>query len=211
MCLNSAFRGQWLPGDVTTVWHHLYPTHSSADAEQENSSQAAHNTGGRSLRPQGTRLLSARLLDLHSNTELQLFVRDLNDYLIVLQVRVVILADRPLEDVFILDGDHGHDESHILMDDLGLKRVRAPTVFPAKPVFHVGCVLQVVKRWLLSWLRLSAVGDSSLKHTSDSVLHFCSSLHVRQYITDWSTAINPLDLILDWINSCVDTWVALYL
>lgn len=59
---------------------------------------------------------------------------------------MVILADRPLEDVFILDGDHGHDESHILMDDLGLKRVRALTVFPAKPVFHVGCVLKVVKR-----------------------------------------------------------------
>lgn len=39
---------------------------------------------------------------------------------------MVILADHPLEDIFIQDqGDHGHDESHILMDDLGLKRVRA--------------------------------------------------------------------------------------
>lgn len=85
------------------------------------------------------------MLNLHSNTKLPLFVQDFNDYLIMLQVRVVILADRPLEDVFILDGDLGHDESHILMDDLGLKRVRAPNVFPAKPVFHVGCVLQVVK------------------------------------------------------------------
>ena len=159
LCLNSAFRGQWLPGDVSTVWHHLYPTHSSADAEQENSSQAAHNTGGRSLWPQGKQLLSAHMLNLHSNTKLPLFVQDFNDYLIMLQVRVVILADRPLEDVFILDGDLGHDESHILMDDLGLKRVRAPNVFPAKPVFHVGCVLQVIKHWLLSWLRLSAVGD----------------------------------------------------
>lgn len=44
----------------------------------------------------------------------------------LLQVRVVLLADHPLEEVFVLgDGDHGHDESHILMDDLGLKRVRA--------------------------------------------------------------------------------------
>ena len=41
------------------------------------------------------------------------------------QVRVVLLADHPLEDLFVHDGDHGHDESHILMDDLGLKRVRA--------------------------------------------------------------------------------------
>ncbi len=49
-------------------------------------------------------------------------------YLILFQVRVVILADRPLEDIFVHDGDHGHDESHILMDDLGLKRVRALTL-----------------------------------------------------------------------------------
>ncbi|CAG13203.1 unnamed protein product [Tetraodon nigroviridis] len=43
------------------------------------------------------------------------------------KVRVVILADHPLEDIFIQDqGDPGHDESHVLMDDLGLKRVRAP-------------------------------------------------------------------------------------
>ncbi|KAM8737733.1 AFG1 like ATPase a [Acanthopagrus schlegelii] len=44
------------------------------------------------------------------------------------KVRVVILADRPLEDVFILDGDLGHDESHILMDDLGLKRDEASSL-----------------------------------------------------------------------------------
>lgn len=43
-----------------------------------------------------------------------------------LQVRVVILADHPLEDLFPHDGDFSHDESHILMDDLGLKRVRTP-------------------------------------------------------------------------------------
>lgn len=48
-----------------------------------------------------------------------------------LQVRVVILADHPLEDIFIHDGDYGHDESHILMDDLGLKRVKTPAPFAA--------------------------------------------------------------------------------
>lgn len=58
---------------------------------------------------------------------------------------MVILADHPLEDIFVHDGDHGHDESHILMDDLGLKRVGAHTLFMAKPVCHVGCVLSVVK------------------------------------------------------------------
>lgn len=42
-----------------------------------------------------------------------------------IQVRVVILADEPLDDIFVHDLDHSHDESHILMDDLGLKRVRA--------------------------------------------------------------------------------------
>lgn len=42
---------------------------------------------------------------------------------------MVILADHPLEDIFIQDQeDHAHDESHILMDDLGLKRVRAQIV-----------------------------------------------------------------------------------
>ncbi|KAF3845575.1 hypothetical protein F7725_008738 [Dissostichus mawsoni] len=38
------------------------------------------------------------------------------------KVRVVILADHPLEELFVLDGEHGHDESNILMDDLGLQR-----------------------------------------------------------------------------------------
>ncbi|XP_077587441.1 AFG1 like ATPase a isoform X1 [Stigmatopora nigra] len=41
------------------------------------------------------------------------------------KVRMVILADHPLEEVFVLEGDHSHDESHILMDDLGLKRDEA--------------------------------------------------------------------------------------
>uniref|UniRef100_H2SHF6 AFG1 like ATPase a n=1 Tax=Takifugu rubripes TaxID=31033 RepID=H2SHF6_TAKRU len=45
------------------------------------------------------------------------------------KVRVVILADHPLEDIFIQDQeDHGHDESHILMDDLGLKRDEASSL-----------------------------------------------------------------------------------
>ncbi|XP_077416267.1 AFG1 like ATPase a isoform X3 [Vanacampus margaritifer] len=44
------------------------------------------------------------------------------------KVRVVILADHPLEEVFVLEGDHGHDESHILMDDLGLKREEASSL-----------------------------------------------------------------------------------
>lgn len=39
---------------------------------------------------------------------------------------MVIVADHPLDDIFVHNGEHGHDESHILMDDLGLKRVRAP-------------------------------------------------------------------------------------
>lgn len=50
---------------------------------------------------------------------------------------MVILADHPLEDIFIQDqGDHGHDESHILMDDLGLKRVRAQIAFCMKLVVY---------------------------------------------------------------------------
>ncbi|XP_061599896.1 AFG1 like ATPase a [Cololabis saira] len=44
------------------------------------------------------------------------------------KVRVVVLADQPLEDVFLLDGDHGHDEGHMLMDDLGLKREEASSL-----------------------------------------------------------------------------------
>ncbi|XP_039993718.1 AFG1 like ATPase a isoform X2 [Xiphias gladius] len=44
------------------------------------------------------------------------------------KVRVVILADHPLEDIFVHNGDHGHDESHILMDDLGLKREEASSL-----------------------------------------------------------------------------------
>lgn len=59
------------------------------------------------------------------------------------QVRVVILADHPLEDIFNQDqGDHGHEESHVLMDDLGLKRARALT-FLAAPI---SCISSSVVR-----------------------------------------------------------------
>ncbi|KAK9534058.1 hypothetical protein VZT92_009133 [Zoarces viviparus] len=44
------------------------------------------------------------------------------------KVRVVILADHPLDDIFVHHGEHGHDESHILMDDLGLKRDEASSL-----------------------------------------------------------------------------------
>ncbi|XP_034004883.1 AFG1 like ATPase a [Trematomus bernacchii] len=44
------------------------------------------------------------------------------------KVRVVILADHPLEELFVLDGEHGHDESNILMDDLGLQRDEASSL-----------------------------------------------------------------------------------
>lgn len=53
-------------------------------------------------------------------------VRHWLDNCVSLKVRVVIVADHPLDDIFVHNGEHGHDESHILMDDLGLKRVRAP-------------------------------------------------------------------------------------
>ncbi|KAK5887008.1 hypothetical protein CesoFtcFv8_017985 [Champsocephalus esox] len=44
------------------------------------------------------------------------------------KVRVVLLADRPLEELFVLDGEHGQDESNILMDDLGLRRDEASSL-----------------------------------------------------------------------------------
>ncbi|XP_061896760.1 AFG1-like ATPase isoform X1 [Entelurus aequoreus] len=44
------------------------------------------------------------------------------------KVRVVLLAQHPLEELFVHDGDHHHDESHILMDDLGLKREEASSL-----------------------------------------------------------------------------------
>ncbi|KAG7227753.1 hypothetical protein CRUP_001024, partial [Coryphaenoides rupestris] len=38
------------------------------------------------------------------------------------KVRVVLMADHPLEDIFVHGDDHDHHDSHVLMDDLGLKR-----------------------------------------------------------------------------------------
>ncbi|XP_040056200.2 AFG1 like ATPase a isoform X1 [Gasterosteus aculeatus] len=113
----SAVRGQRLPGDVEAVRHRLYSTHSSADAEQENSGQASHNTRGRPLRPQGKPPLFTAAL-----------VRHWLDNCVSLKVRVVIVADHPLDDIFVHNGEHGHDESHILMDDLGLKRDEASSL-----------------------------------------------------------------------------------
>lgn len=68
----------------------------------------------------------------------------------MVQVRVVILADHPLEDIFIHDGDHGHDESHVLMDDLGLKRVRAIALFPALTQFEM---LGVYLKWWIVMIK----------------------------------------------------------
>lgn len=42
----------------------------------------------------------------------------------VLQVRVVLQAEVPLEELFVNEGYHDDDERNILIDDLGLKRVR---------------------------------------------------------------------------------------
>lgn len=52
---------------------------------------------------------------------------------------MVILADHPLDDIFIHNGDYGHDESHILMDDLGLKRVKTPAFL--SDVGRIGLIL----------------------------------------------------------------------
>ncbi|XP_051252387.1 AFG1 like ATPase a [Dicentrarchus labrax] len=64
------------------------------------------------------------LLTLNKKTQARRLIT-LVDALYDHKVRVVILADHPLEDIFVQDGDHSHDESHILMDDLGLKREEA--------------------------------------------------------------------------------------
>ncbi|XP_062253378.1 AFG1 like ATPase a isoform X1 [Platichthys flesus] len=67
------------------------------------------------------------LLTLNKKTQARRLIT-LVDALYDHKVRVVILADHPLEDLFVLDGDRGHDESHILMDDLGLKRDEASSL-----------------------------------------------------------------------------------
>uniref|UniRef100_A0A665XCY2 AFG1-like ATPase n=1 Tax=Echeneis naucrates TaxID=173247 RepID=A0A665XCY2_ECHNA len=67
------------------------------------------------------------LLTLNKKTQARRLIT-LVDALYDHKVRVVILADHPLEDIFVHDGDHSHDESHILMDDLGLKREEASSL-----------------------------------------------------------------------------------
>ncbi|XP_077395823.1 AFG1 like ATPase a isoform X2 [Festucalex cinctus] len=67
------------------------------------------------------------LLTLNKKTQARRLIT-LVDALYDHKVRVVILADHPLEEVFVLEGDHSHDESHILMDDLGLKREEASSL-----------------------------------------------------------------------------------
>ncbi|KAM7376225.1 hypothetical protein PAMP_005968 [Pampus punctatissimus] len=67
------------------------------------------------------------LLTLNKKTQARRLIT-LVDALYDHKVRVVILADHPLEDIFVHNGDHGHDESHILMDDLGLKREDASSL-----------------------------------------------------------------------------------
>ncbi|XP_044023609.1 AFG1 like ATPase a isoform X1 [Siniperca chuatsi] len=67
------------------------------------------------------------LLTLNKKTQARRLIT-LVDALYDHKVRVVILADHPLEEMFVHNGDHGHDESHILMDDLGLKRDEASSL-----------------------------------------------------------------------------------
>uniref|UniRef100_A0A3P8UYR0 AFG1 like ATPase a n=1 Tax=Cynoglossus semilaevis TaxID=244447 RepID=A0A3P8UYR0_CYNSE len=68
------------------------------------------------------------LLTLNKKTQARRLIT-LVDALYDHKVRVVILADHPLEEIFVQNGDHhGHDESHILMDDLGLKRDEASSL-----------------------------------------------------------------------------------
>ncbi|KAM3871170.1 AFG1 like ATPase a [Diretmus argenteus] len=62
------------------------------------------------------------LLTLNKKTQARRLIT-LVDALYDHKVRMVILADHPLEDIFVQDHeDHDHHESHVLMDDLGLKR-----------------------------------------------------------------------------------------
>ncbi|KAJ0008607.1 hypothetical protein NQD34_016022 [Periophthalmus magnuspinnatus] len=67
------------------------------------------------------------LLTLNKKTQARRLIT-LVDTLYDHKVRVVILADYPLEEIFVHDGDHSPDESHILMDDLGLKRDEASSL-----------------------------------------------------------------------------------
>ncbi|XP_024144596.1 AFG1 like ATPase a [Oryzias melastigma] len=66
-------------------------------------------------------------LNLNRKTQARRLIT-LVDALYEQKVRVVLLADHPLEELFVHDEDHGHDDSHALMDDLGLKREEARTL-----------------------------------------------------------------------------------
>nr|XP_057912651.1 AFG1 like ATPase a [Doryrhamphus excisus] len=68
------------------------------------------------------------LLTLNKKTQARRLIT-LVDALYDHKVRVVLLADHPLEELFVHEGDHhDHNESHILMDDLGLKREEASSL-----------------------------------------------------------------------------------
>ncbi|XP_028833980.1 AFG1 like ATPase a [Denticeps clupeoides] len=66
------------------------------------------------------------LLTLSKKTQARRFIT-LIDTLYEHKVRVVIQAETPLDDLFVYD-EHHDDESHVLMDDLGLKRDAAKSL-----------------------------------------------------------------------------------
>uniref|UniRef100_A0A3B3HK74 AFG1 like ATPase a n=1 Tax=Oryzias latipes TaxID=8090 RepID=A0A3B3HK74_ORYLA len=67
------------------------------------------------------------LLSLNQKTQARRLIT-LVDALYEQKVRVVLLADHPLEELFVHEEGAGHDDSHALMDDLGLKREEARTL-----------------------------------------------------------------------------------
>ncbi|XP_076013970.1 AFG1 like ATPase a [Genypterus blacodes] len=68
------------------------------------------------------------LLTLNKKTQARRLIT-MVDALYDQKVRVVILADHPLENIFVHEeGSHGHDDGHALMDDLGLKRDEASSL-----------------------------------------------------------------------------------
>ncbi|XP_062863397.1 AFG1 like ATPase a [Trichomycterus rosablanca] len=69
---------------------------------------------------------SIPLLTLNKKTQARRFIT-LIDSLYEHKVRVVLQAEAPLEELFVNEGHHD-DESHILIDDLGLKRDAASSL-----------------------------------------------------------------------------------
>ncbi|KAI4884591.1 hypothetical protein NFI96_034545 [Prochilodus magdalenae] len=73
------------------------------------------------------------LLTLNKKTQARRFITLIDAFydhkpgLTFLQVRVVLQAEVPLEELFVNEGHHD-DESHILIDDLGLKRDAASSL-----------------------------------------------------------------------------------